>query len=148
MVIGVPVSVIAAIAAVSVWMSGPSASALQVAERLMFTESLSVFIRTAESPRRDDRLDWSSDGCSAPVIESTGRSFDFTEACRRHDCGYRNIGKLENGRRWTTAMRSRVDEVFRRDMRAHCAKRTTVARVACRTWAEVYYRVVRAQGGP
>ena len=148
MVVGVPVSVIAAIATVIVWIAGPSASALQVAENLVFEKSLAVFIRTAASPRRDDRLDWSSDGCSAPVIESTGRSFDFTEACRRHDFGYRNIGTLEGGRRWTAAMRSRIDEVFRRDMRAHCTTRGKVARVACRTWAEVYYRVVRANGGP
>ena len=148
MVIGVPVSVIAAIAAVSLWFSAPAASALQVAERLVLKESLATFLAAAASPNRDSRLDWSSDGCSAPVVESTGRTFDFTEACRRHDFGYRNIAKLENGRRWDAGMRAKVDAVFRRDMRAHCAKRPAVARVACRTWAEVYYRVVRARGGP
>lgn len=148
MVIGVPVSVIAAVAAVGFWFSAPSASALQVAERLVLKESLVTFLAAAASPDRDSRLDWSSDGCSAPVVESTGRTFDFTDACRRHDFGYRNIGRLENGRRWNARMRADVDAVFRRDMRAHCAKRPTVSRVACRTWAEVYYRVVRARGGP
>lgn len=148
MVIGVPVSVIAAVAAVGLWVSAPSASALQVAERLVLKESLATFLAAVESPDRDPRLDWSSDGCSAPVVESTGRTFDFTDACRRHDFGYRNIAKLENGRRWTAAMRAKVDAVFRRDMRTHCARRSSVSRVACRTWAEVYYRVVRARGGP
>lgn len=146
--IGVPVSVVAAIIAVVVNVSAPSASALEIAERLVFRESLRTFLTVAASVDRDGRLDWSSDGCSAPVIESTGRTFDFTGPCRRHDFGYRNIARLENGRRWTAEMRARVDAVFRRDMRAHCATRASIARMACRSWAEVFYRVVRARGGP
>lgn len=146
--IGVPVSVVAAIIAVVVNVSAPAASALEVAERLVFRESLRTFLSVADSDDRDGRLDWTSDGCSAPVIESTGRTFDFTGPCRRHDFGYRNIARLENGRRWTAEMRARVDAVFRRDMRAHCATRASITRMACRSWAEVFYRVVRARGGP
>lgn len=126
----------------------PPQDALDLAEHLVFAVDLRTFLALADSPSHDPRLDWSSDGCSAPVVESTGRSFDFTGPCRRHDFGYRNLSALETGRRWTATMRARVDAVFRRDMRAHCATRSRVVRLSCRSWAEIFYRVVRARGGP
>lgn len=148
MVFTVPLTLLAAVAALTTGPAPPSASALETAEQLVFATRLATFLALADAPDRDGRLDWSSDGCSAPVIESTGRSFDFTGPCRRHDFGYRNFSVLEAGRLWTARMRSRVDSLFRRDMRDHCATRSRVIRVSCRTWAEIFYRVVRARGGP
>ena len=123
-------------------------SAYQVTSRLTFSVSLTEFITTANSPDRDARLNWTTDGCSAPVVGSTGRSFDFTDACRRHDFAYRNFRVIENGKKWTSTLRDRVDRRFRTDMRAHCAKRSVVDRPACRTWAELFYRFVRTYAGP
>ena len=143
-----PVSFFAAIAALVVASTTALASPVKVAERLVFRTSLDAFVATADSESRDSRLDWSTDGCSAPFVESTGRSFDFTRACRRHDFAYRNIARLDGGRHWTSRMRARVDAVFLRDMRSDCATRPRVARASCRNWATLFHRVVRARGGP
>lgn len=148
MVLAVPVSIAAFLTALASASMTPPPGALDLAEHLVLAVDLRAFLALADSPARDPRLDWTSDGCSAPVVESTGRSFDFTGPCRRHDFGYRNLSVLEAGRRWTASMRARVDAVFRRDMRAHCATRSRTVRLSCRTWAEIFYRVVRARGGP
>ena len=143
-----PVSFFAAVAALVVASTTALASPIEVAERLVFRTSLDAFVQTADSERRDSRLDWSTDGCSAPVIESTGRSFDFTDACRRHDFAYRNIARLDGGKHWTSRMRARIDSVFLRDMRSDCATRPRVARASCRNWATLFHTIVRARGGP
>lgn len=143
-----PVSFFAALAALVVSFTASLSSPITVAERLVFRTSLDMFVAMADSDRRDPRLDWSTDGCSAPVVESTGRSFDFTNACRRHDFAYRNIARLDAGRHWTSRMRSRVDAVFLRDMQLDCAARPRVARASCRNWASLFHSVVRARGGP
>ncbi len=119
-----------------------------VAHSLVFETPLSTFVSLADSPRRDSRLDWATDGCSAPVFGSTGRSFDFYDACRRHDFAYRNLGKIDNGKWWTSRMRSRVDAVFKRDMLNNCSTRGTTSRWSCNAWAEAYYRAVRIHAGP
>ena len=88
------------------------------------------------------------DGCSVPVLGSTGRTFDFFDACRRHDFAYRNLGRLDDGKWWTPQMRARVDSIFRRDMLANCAGRQPSARATCNAWAETFYRAVRIYAGP
>lgn len=120
----------------------------QVAYRLTFSVSLSQFIATADSPNKDQRLNWTTDGCSAPVVGSTGRSFDFTDACRRHDFAYRNFSVIDGGKKWTSSLRDRVDRRFRTDMRAHCSKRAVLDRGPCRFWAETFFRFVRTYAGP
>ena len=119
-----------------------------VARSLVFGTSLRKFVSVADSDRRDSRLDWSTDGCSVPVIGSTGRSFDFYDACRRHDFAYRNLGKLDGGKWWTPQTRARVDAVFRKDMLANCASRQASTKRTCTAWAETYYRAVRIYAGP
>lgn len=119
-----------------------------VAERLEFRTTLAEFIRTADNPSRDARLDWTTDKCSAPVLGSAGRTYDFTDACRRHDFAYRNLGRLHNGSRWTHELRLRVDQRFLADMNAHCASRPAVQRAACRAWAKLYHDTVRQFAGP
>lgn len=119
-----------------------------VAERLEFRTSLATFIRTADDPGHDVRLDWSTDKCSAPVLGSAGRTYDFTDPCRRHDFAYRNLARMHDGKRWTASLRKRVDDRFLADMRDHCASRPAVQRAACRTWAKLYYDTVRQFAGP
>lgn len=127
-------------------LSQPSPQA--VVERLLFRSSLATFVKEADSPKRDGRMDWTTDGCSAPVVGSTGRSFNFYNACRRHDFGYRNYSKIKNGTLWTAALRARVDAVFKRDMNADCAKRNATERANCLGWMDLFYNVVRTYAGP
>ncbi|MCX6518272.1 MAG: phospholipase A2 [Actinobacteria bacterium] len=136
-----------ATAGLSVALFSPPSPRAQI-ETFVFRTPLATFISTADSPTRDARLDWSSDGCSAPIIESTGRTFDFRNACRRHDFGYRNYSRLDNGTKWTSALRARVDAVFLKDMHADCARRPRVVRASCTLWAQTFYRFVRTYAGP
>jgi hypothetical protein len=123
-------------------------SLYQVTHRLTFSLPLAEFSALAQSPHRDQRLNWTTDGCSAPIIGSTGRSFDFTEPCRRHDFAYRNFRSIDNGAKWTSTLRDRVDRRFRTDMRTHCAQRAVIDRASCRAWAEIFFRFVRTYAGP
>ena len=126
----------------------PFPSAQSVAETLLFRTSLPAFVNIANEQNHDVRLDWSSDGCSAPVVHSTGRSFDFTNACRRHDFGYRNMSQLKNGRLWSEALRLRIDERLRKDMRTSCTSKVRLKRTQCLAWAEMFFRTVRSFGRP
>lgn len=126
----------------------PLPSAQTVAETLLFRTALPAFVATADSPEHDVRLDWSTDGCSAPIVQSTGRSFDFYNACRRHDFGYRNMSRFKNGQIWNQALRLRIDTQFRRDARASCVFKIRLTKVQCLAWAETYFRAVRSFGTP
>ena len=126
----------------------PLPSAQTVAETLLFHTSLPAFVSIADSPLHDARLDWGTDGCSAPIVQSTGRSFDFYDACRRHDFAYRNMSRFKNGRVWTEALRLRIDERFRKDMRSSCSTRDVITRTQCLAWAETFFRTVRRFGAP
>ena len=136
-----------ATAGLSVALFSPPSPRAQI-ETFVFRTPLATFISTADSSTRDARLDWSSDGCSAPIIESTGRTFDFRNACRRHDFGYRNYSRLDNGTKWISSLRARVDAVFLKDMHADCARRPRVVRASCTLWAQTFYRFVRTYAGP
>ena len=126
----------------------PLPSAQSVAETLLFRTSLPVFVASADLPTHDMRLDWSTDGCSAPIVQSTGRSFDFYDACRRHDFGYRNMSRFKNGRVWNETVRLRIDGQFRKDAHASCTSKIRLTKVQCLAWAETYFRAVRSFGTP
>ena len=126
----------------------PLPSAQSVAETLLFRTSLPAFVAIADTATHDVRLDWSTDGCSAPVVQSTGRSFDFYNACRRHDFGYRNLSRIKDGRVWSAALRLRIDEQFRKDARASCTSKLRLTKMQCLAWAETYFRAVRSFGTP
>jgi hypothetical protein len=115
--------------------------ALSVVERLM-GGNLEAFLAYRDSAARDPRLDYSTDECTAPIVGSRGPSFDFTEACLRHDFGYRNYGRLGV----LDERREEVDDRFLRDMQAHCAARPSSQMIACFTWAGDFHRAVRAFG--
>ncbi len=119
-------------------------------QRLMFATPLAGFVATAATSTPPS-LDWSTDLCSAPLIGSTGRSFDFTHSCRRHDFAYRNLQRFDQrqpGTWWTSQWRSKVDAQFRRDLRSECDGRPLSQRITCRWWAEIFFRAVRTFGGP
>ena len=103
---------------------------------------LDEFLDYRNSAERDGRLDFSTDGCSAPVVGSTGLSFDFTDACLRHDFGYRNykaLGRFDKEK-------GRVDRRFYDDMRDHCATRSVFLRPSCEMWAQRFYAGVAVFG--
>lgn len=119
--------------------------------RLLYSTPIDRFVATARAGGAG--LDWSTDFCSAPLVGTTGRSFDFHHACRRHDFAYRNLRLLESrygdgATYWNASTRSRADALFLADMRAHCARRPWYESATCRGWADTYYRAVRIFGGP
>lgn len=158
-----------AVAGLVVSASGPAAASTPTADRLhtlVFGTTLANFLEIARHPSTfDQTFDWSTDFCSAPLVGSTGRSFDFRGPCRRHDFGYRNFKNLDlttachrgsscgtrnqtSGRWWNSSIRHRIDRQFLADMNDHCASRPGADAWTCRTWAQIYYRTVRIAGGP
>lgn len=125
-----------------------ASSVLGLINRLVFVVPLADFIREADTPTHDTRVDWTSDGCSAPLIHSTGRSFNFVDSCRRHDFAYRNFSRIDRGILWTPPLRHRVDRMFLRDMRCQCSTRRPYDRPTCNAWAFVFYHSVRIYAGP
>ena len=127
-------------------------SDLRQVEHLMYAVTMTQFVTAVNAG--SDRLDTSTDWCSAPLVGSTGRSFDFRNACRRHDFGYRNLRLLDRrysptkSTYWTAASRSRVDQKFLADMRSHCNARPWYESATCLGWAETFYTAVRTFGGP
>jgi hypothetical protein len=134
-------------------------------ERLVHAVPLAEFVRIVSAG--DQWFDVSTDWCSAPLVGSTGRSFDFRAPCRRHDFGYRNLQLLDAryscagrphgqvcatagrpGTYWNARSRRRVDQRFLADMRTHCRTRPWYDAAACLGWAETFSTAVRTFGGP
>ncbi len=117
----------------------------------LFEVSLARFV--LDRITGDRWFDWSNDGCSAPLLGSTGRAYDFRHACMRHDFGYRNLRRLEHRyghghTYWNATNRRRVDQQFLADMKAHCRSRSWLLRVSCLMSAYTYYGAVRTVAGP
>ena len=121
--------------------SAGSIPAATLVDRLMDAD-LDEFLAYRASPERDARLDYSTDRCTAPVLGSSGPTYDFTDACLRHDFGYRSYGRLG----LIDERRREVDQRFLADMRAHCLTRPGEQVIRCLGWARAYYRGVRAFG--
>jgi hypothetical protein len=126
-----------------------SASADQAfVELMLYATPISGFIAAVGS---DTWFDWSTDLCSAPLVGSTGRTFNFSNACRRHDFGYRNLQLLDHrygGAHWNSVTRRQVDQVLDNDMRRHCWARPWYDTPTCLAWAHTFYAAVRIAGGP
>jgi hypothetical protein len=138
---------------------GDAAADAAYVQHLLFEVSLSHFTGSAQARigrhggAGDTWFDWSTDLCSAPLVGNTGRSFNFTEACRRHDFGYRNAQLLERryggrGMYWNAFTRKRIDRQLLNDAKEHCATRWLFDRPSCYTWAYTFYGAVRVAGGP
>ncbi len=121
-------------------------SAIETIDFVMFDLDLAAFIRQRPVLRRNyPQLNWTSDGCSAPIVGESGRSFNFRTACIRHDFGYRNYKAHEL---FTADSRLRIDEQFRQDMHALCGPKVRTFKVRCAAWAEIFFAAVRSAGGP
>lgn len=105
--------------------------------------SLDEFLAIKDSPVHDPRMDYSDDGCSAPVIGSEAFWFHFREACERHDFGYRNSKRLG----LFDTYKDRIDLLFADDMLAACAEEAWWQRRPCRWMAGVYFGAVSIGGG-
>ena len=114
----------------------------------LYQVSLRTFVATIATG--DRWFDWTNDGCSAPLVGDTGRSFNFRDSCRRHDFGYRNLKLLDQryGGYWNGTNRRRVDQQFLADMKSHCRGRALTLQLQCFSWAETFYAAVRVAGGP
>ena len=112
--------------------------------RITFETDLTTFARQRSMlARTNPHLDWSTDGCSAPIVGSEGRTFDFRIPCARHDFAYRNftaLGVLDE------TLRARIDDQFRRDLYRSCERQVRTRRVRCVAWAELFVEVVRRVG--
>ena len=120
-------------------------SPIEAVSYVMFDVEFESFTREKYSLKRAyPFLDWTTDGCSAPVVGNEGRSFNFTQACIRHDFGYRNLKRLGL---FTDTTRTRIDNQFHYDLQASCIRQVRTRKVRCLMWAETFYVAVRATGG-
>jgi hypothetical protein len=118
---------------------------IEAVSYVMFDIDFTTFRRERFSLQRAyPFLDWTTDGCSAPVVGGEGRSFNFTHACVRHDFGYRNIKRLG---KFNEIIRTKLDEQFHRDLESSCATQVRTRKIRCLMWAESFYVAVRATGG-
>lgn len=121
-------------------------SDIEIIDYVLFELDLNTFIRQRPKLRRSlPQLNWTTDGCSAPVVGESGRSFNFRNACIRHDFGYRNYKSREL---FTADSRLRLDEQFRQDLHTLCAPKLRTFKIRCAAWAEIFYAAVRSAGGP
>jgi hypothetical protein len=119
-------------------------------DRALHRISIGAFEALVLGPH-DPWFDWTTDWCSAPMVGSTGRSFDFRWPCRRHDFGYRNLKRLDRvhgpaGTWWNATTKLAVDRRFLTDMHLHCGARPWWDESPCRAWATTFYGAVRAFG--
>ena len=124
----------------------PVLSNVDAVHHIEFDLDIITFSRQRFSLRRQyPTLDWSNDGCSAPIVGSEGRSFNFRTACDRHDFGYRNFKAIGL---FDTSTRTLIDEQLHRDMNKACDSQRRTFKVRCIAWSEIFYTMVRAAGGP
>ena len=123
-----------------------------IVDRLVFDTPLKRFrIERTRAKRVHRWLITSTDGCSAPIVGSSGRSFNFRLACERHDLAYANysvLSRLSLGVEWNASLRAKVDDRFQRDLQDTCSKRRHSERLRCDAWAVVFFHAVRLAAGP
>jgi hypothetical protein len=123
-----------------------------VIDRLVFDTPLNRFRLERSRAKRTHRwLITVTDGCSAPIVGSSGASFNFRLACERHDLAYANYTLLaQSGARveWNAELRARVDDQFQRDLQQQCTTRRHSQRLRCDAWAVVFFHAVRLAAGP
>jgi|GEM_PF-855182 len=123
-----------------------------VIDRLVFDTPLNRFrLERSRAKRMHRWLITGTDGCSAPLVGSTGASFNFRLACERHDLAYANYTLLaQRGARveWSAELRARVDDQFQRDLQQQCTTRRHSQRLRCDAWAVVFFHAVRLAAGP
>lgn len=123
-----------------------------VIDRLVFNTPLNRFRLERSRAKRTHRwLITATDGCSAPIVGSSGASFNFRLACERHDLAYANytlLAQRDVGVEWSAELRARVDDQFQRDLQQLCTTRRHSQRLRCDAWAVVFFHAVRLAAGP
>ena len=123
-----------------------------IVDRLVFDTPLKRFrIERTRAKRIHRWLITSTDGCSAPIVGSSGRSFNFRLACERHDLAYANysvLSRLSLGVEWNASLRAKVDDRFQWDLQDTCSKRRHSERLRCDAWAVLFFHAVRLAAGP
>jgi len=87
--------------------------------------------------RSPSYANWSTNYCSWSFDKTP--YYNFKKPCARHDFGYRNWKKY---RAFTKSAKSSIDKRFLRDMKDHCAARSST-RVRCYYAAYTYYGFVK-----
>ncbi len=105
----------------------------------LMSMSLEGFMKVRRVRANSPTLNWSTDGCSGPA-RGTGVTFNFNNACFRHDFGYRNYKKFGV---FTKNRKKFVDTIFHNDMKKHCKTRSVVLKPGCYAAAQRYYFAVR-----
>jgi hypothetical protein len=130
----------------------PGSPDLAVLDRLVFATPLARFRSERSKAKRLHRwLITNTDGCTAPLVGSSGRSFDFRVACERHDFAYANyahLARLDLGVQWDSSLRARVDDQFQLDLQESCLRRRHSERLRCDAWVVVFFHAVRLAAGP
>jgi len=123
-----------------------------VVDHLVFEVPLARFrLERSRAKRQHPWLNTKTDGCTAPIVGSSGKSFDFRLACERHDLAYSNytlLARAGAGVEWTAELRARVDDQFQRDLQESCLRRRHSQRLRCDAWAVVFFHAVRLAAGP
>lgn len=112
----------------------------QLTDRLMFSTGINIFLWHKERQTSKDVLIWTDNGCNNSPDTPFG--FNFKDACKRHDFGYRNYKKQK---RFTEANRLRIDNKFKEDMYYFCTHEG-ILESPCRGLANTYYAFVREFG--
>ncbi|CAL9297766.1 hypothetical protein SUDANB148_02820 [Streptomyces sp. SudanB148_2056] len=104
---------------------------------------------------RKYKFNWKTDYCSMAPNKVAG-GYSFTDACYRHDFGYRNYKSVVGKYYFKKNHKSRIDKAFLRDMNTACtykpwadpytpAQRKKL-KAACKKTAKKYYQAVVALG--
>ncbi|WOX23750.1 phospholipase [Streptomyces solicathayae] len=100
------------------------------------SQSAWLAARNDQGQYAEHGFDWSTDYCSYSPDNPGG--FPFSNACARHDFGYRNhkaAGTFE-------ANKARLDNAFHEDMKRVCAGYSAEQRTSCEKTAWYYYQAV------
>jgi hypothetical protein len=147
---------LAVVLTVMAWTAGPASAApsygSQMGElnREINATWMGQFLynRSHRSTNGLSYMDWSTDGCSAPLVGQG--PYNFSDACLRHDFGYRNLKRIESTFRrdvWMRRNKASVDTQFKIDMDDRCRQVSWWTRPGCSGLAETYEFFVRAFGG-
>ncbi|KAJ4077365.1 hypothetical protein NW760_015066 [Fusarium oxysporum] len=112
-------------------------------DNLIFNVSIDTFLK-ARNAKNPSTCNWSSDNCSHSPNKPAG--YNFIASCQRHDFGYRNT---KSQRRFTQAMKKRIDDNFKKDLYKYCAQFSgwnSWKGVECRRYADIYVVFVRQFG--
>jgi hypothetical protein len=130
----------------------PTSASRAVVDGLVFATPLNQFRAARSRAKRTHRwLITTTDGCSAPLVGSSGQSFNFRVACERHDLAYANysaLSRLSLGVDWNPELRAAVDNQFQRDLQESCIRRRHSERLRCDAWTVVFFHAVRIAAGP